>query len=186
MRPFEADIRQIRERARTAMADGAVTAGYRADAAQVAKILNDALATELVCVLRYKYHYFMAKGLAAEAIRDEFLEHANEEQEHADRLAARITQLNAKPEMNPASLTARSHSEYVEGHDLVSMIQEDLVAERIVIETYSEVIRWLGDADPTTSRLLREILENEEEHAEDLATLLESVGEGAPRRKAGA
>jgi bacterioferritin len=168
-------MRQIRERARASMSDGAITAGYKADREQVAKVLNEALATELVCVLRYKYHYYMASGLASEAIRKEFLEHAREEQEHADLLAARIVQLNGKPDMNPANLASRSHSDYAEGTDLISMIKEDLIAERIVVQIYAEAIRWIGEDDPTTTRLLRDILEKEEEHAEDLASLLDQI-----------
>ena len=175
MEPFLTDIRDIRERARAATADGAVTDAYKADAEQVVAVLNEALATELVCVLRYKFHYYMATGLASEAVKAEFLQHAAEEQLHADRLAARIVQLNGKPNLDPNSLTARSHSEYIEGGDLTSMIKEDLVAERVAIETYTDIIHWLGDKDPTTSRMLKEILEKEEEHAEDLLSLLPSV-----------
>lgn len=172
MGPFATDIEKIRERARTQMKDGAVTAAYRGDRAQVIKVLNEALATELVCVLRYKRHYFMADGLTADSVKAEFLEHAREEQSHADSIAARITQLNGAPDFNPASLAERSHAEYAEGTTLASMIEEDLVAERIAIETYSEIARWLGDKDPTTRRLIEQILEKEEEHAEDMQTLM--------------
>lgn len=175
MEPFLSDIREIRDRARASISEGALTGAYKADPEKVITVLNAALATELVCVLRYKSHYYMATGLASEGVKAEFLEHANEEQEHADRLAARIVQLNGKPDLNPATLTARSHSEYAEGDDLETMIKEDLVAERIAIETYTEIIHWLGDKDPTTSRLIKEILEKEEEHAEDLSSLLQKV-----------
>jgi bacterioferritin len=172
MEPFKTDISDIRDRARAAISDGAITGAYKADREQVVEVLNCALATEIVCVLRYKYHYYMAVGLSSEAVRAEFLEHANEEQQHADRLAARIVQLNGKPDLSPDSLTGRSHSEYVEGTDLISMIKEDLVAERIAIETYTDIIGWLGTKDPTSCQLMRDILEKEEEHAEDLSSLL--------------
>lgn len=175
MEPFLTDIRDLRARARASLTTGAVTGAYKANREQVVEVLNAALATELVCVLRYKFHYYMASGLAAEAIKSEFLAHAAEEQAHADRIAARIVQLNGKPDLNPETLTARSHSEYAEGADLSAMIKEDLIAERIAIETYTEIIRWLGDGDPTTSRLMKEILEKEEEHAEDLASLLQGA-----------
>lgn len=172
MQPFVTDIQRIRERARTAIDQGAVTPSYKADHEQVVKVLNEVLATEIVCVLRYKRHYYAADGLQSESVKAEFLEHANEEQEHADWVAERITQLNGEPDFNPEGLATRSHSDYVEGDDLVSMIEEDLVAERIAIETYSEIIRWLGDNDPTSRRLIERILEKEEEHAEDLVTLI--------------
>jgi bacterioferritin len=172
MDAFVSDIRQIRERARAKINDGAITAGYKADRKQVIDVLNEVLATELVCVLRYKRHYYMADGMNSESVRSEFLQHANDEQQHADSIAARIVQLNGEPDFNPRELAARSHSEYVEGKDLPDMLREDLVAERIAVETYSEIARWLGDRDPTTRRLIEEILEKEEEHAEDLATLL--------------
>ena len=174
MEPLSLDKSQIRKDARQSIGDGAVTAAYRADRRLVVKALNEALATEVICVLRYRYHYYVAEGLASEGIRQEFLEHANDEQDHADWLAARIVQLNGKPELAPNSLLANSHTEYVEAEGLAGMLKEDLVAERIAIETYSALLEWLGDADPTTSRLIRKILEKEEEHAEDLATLLES------------
>lgn len=172
MKPFVSDIKAIRDRARRHIDEGAMTGSYKADAEQVCKVLNEALATELVCVLRYKRHYYTADGIHSESVKAEFLEHAAEEQEHADWLAQRITQLNGKPDFNPKSLLSRSHSEYSEGDNLVSMIEEDLVAERIAIETYSEIARWLGEADSTSRRLIERILEKEEEHAEDLATLL--------------
>src|SRR5579859_5253347 len=173
MKPFSLNLDKIREHARSSIEDGAVTPGYRADRDSVVKVLNDALATEMVCVLRYRFHYYMASGLAAESVRAEFLEHATEEQDHADWLAERITQLNGKPELDPSQLAKNSHTQYVEAEGLCGMLTEDLVAERIAIETYTAILNWLEDDDPTTSRLIRRILEKEEEHAEDLATLLE-------------
>lgn len=175
MQPFSLDLDQVRNHARSSIADGAVTASYRADRESVIKMLNDALATEMVCVLRYRFHYYMAGGLASESVRAEFLEHANEEQQHADWLAERITQLNGKPELDPSKFAANSHTQYVEADGLTGMLTEDLISERIAVEIYSAVLDWLGDADPTTSRLIRRILEKEEEHAEDLATLLEQA-----------
>jgi bacterioferritin len=175
-KPFLTDIKTIRARARANIDKGAITAGYKADRKKVIAVLNEALATEIVCVLRYKFHHYMAKGIHAQSVAAEFLEHANEEQGHADRIAERITQLEGTPNFNPAGLLTRSHSEYVEGEDLVDMIKEDLVAERIAIETYSEIVRFLGNDDPTTRRLMEEILANEEEHAEDMSTLLEELG----------
>jgi bacterioferritin len=157
------------------MENGAVTEGYKADRETVIEILNQALATELVCVLRYKRHYYMASGIHAQAVADEFLEHAAEEQSHADRIAERITQLDGEPDFNPAGLLNRSHSEYVEGRTLNDMLREDLVAERIAIDSYSEIVRYLGNDDPTSRRLMEEILANEEEHADDLKTLLERL-----------
>jgi len=174
--PFSLDIKKLRERARATMAEGAMTKGYRAESHHVVAVLNDALATEITCVLRYKQHYFCAKGLTSEAIREEFLEHAKDEQDHADRLALRIVQLNGRPEMDPAGIPARSHTLFVDPEGIVAMIKEDLVAERIVIEIYSEMIRWIGDRDPTTKRLFEHILEQEEEHAEDLLSLVERAG----------
>ena len=172
MQPFVSDVKKIRERARTAMDQGAVTPGYKADRDQVIKVLNEVLATEIVCTLRYKRHYYTADGLNSESVKTEFLEHAQEEQQHTDWVAERITQLNGEPDFNPKGLADRSHADYAEGTDLVSMIEEDLVAERIAIQTYSEIIHWLGDNDPTTRRLIERILEKEEEHAEDLVTLI--------------
>ncbi|MGH8278566.1 MAG: ferritin-like domain-containing protein [Gammaproteobacteria bacterium] len=171
--PFLTDIDTIRKRAREDMGGGAVTAGYQADRSTVLKLLNGALATELVCVLRYKRHYFMANGIHAESVAAEFLQHANEEQGHADQIAQRIVQLAGKPDFSPAGLLGRSHSEYTEGKNLVDMIQEDLVAERIAIDTYREMINYLGNDDPTTRRMLEGILAMEEEHAEDLASMLD-------------
>ncbi len=172
MDTFVSDIKNIRKRARQHIGDGAVTAANKSDYTQVVKVLNEVLATEIVCTLRYKRHYYTADGLYSESVKAEFLEHAQEEQEHADWVATRIVQLNGQPDFNPASLSTRSHAEYSEGKDLVSMIQEDLVAERIAIETYSEIVRWLADKDPTTRRLMETILAKEEEHAEDLSSLI--------------
>ena len=172
MGDFLKDIEAIRRRAREHLAEGAVTRAYKADRSRVLKVLNEVLATETVCTLRYKRHYYMAQGLASDSVKAEFLEHAREEQDHADRVAERIVQLGGEPDLNPQTLLDRSHSEYAEGTSLKSMIEEDLVAERIAIETYLEIARWLGDADPTTRRLVEQILEKEEEHAEDLVSLL--------------
>jgi bacterioferritin len=176
-------IQEIRDRARQQITEGAVTQDYQLDRKQVINILNEALATEIVCVLRYKFHYFMASGIHSQSVKQEFLEHANEEQEHADQLAERIKQLGGKPEMNPAILTDRSHSEYKEGTSLTDMIKEDLIAERIAIESYRDIIQFLGDKDTTSKRLMEEILAKEEEHADDMADLLFAVqpdtGEGA-------
>jgi bacterioferritin len=170
---FRLDLERIRARAREKMADGAVTAAYKADRNQVIAVLNEVLATEIVCVLRYRNHYYMAKGLQSEAVRAEFLEHAQQEQEHADAVAERIVQLGGVPNLDPEGLATRSHAQYREGETLRDMIEEDLVAERIAIETYSEIIRWLANDDPTTRRMIEEILSVEEEHADDLASLLE-------------
>ena len=166
------DVETLRERARHNVEKGAVTDHYGADRKQVIEKLNESLATELVCVRRYKRHYDMASGLASESVKAEFLAHAGEEQGHADRLAERIVQLGGAPDLNPSSLSARAHSEYVEGSTLREMIREDLVAERIAIESYVELVGWLDGKDPTSQKLLREILANEEEHAEELASLL--------------
>jgi bacterioferritin len=169
---FVMDLKRIREQARKDMDDGPVTQTYGADRETVLKLLNGALATELVCVLRYKRHYFMAKGINSEAVAQEFLEHANEEQGHADTLAARIVQLGGEPDFAPDNLSKRSHSDYKEGKNLTDMIRENLVAERIAIDTYREIIRYLGDGDVTTRRMFEEILAVEEEHADDMADLL--------------
>jgi bacterioferritin len=172
---FLTDISEIRRRARQHIEDGAVTDSYKGDRKTVLRVLNEALATEIVCVLRYKRHHYMAKGIHSQAVAEEFLEHAAEEQEHADLIAERITQLDGEPNFNPDGLLTRSHSEYVEGESLVDMIKEDLVAERIAIESYSEIIRYLADNDPTSRRLMESILAKEEEHAEDMKTLLETI-----------
>ena len=174
-RPFLSDIEALRARARQHMEKGAVTESYRADRETVVRILNEALATEIVCVLRYKRHYYMASGIHAQAVADEFLEHANEEQGHADQIAKRIVELDGEPNFSPDGLSSRSHSEYVEGTTLIDMLKEDLVAERIAIESYSEIVRYLGNDDPTTRRLMESILAVEEEHADDLKTLLETL-----------
>ena len=173
--PRLTDVKTLRQRARANLDEGAVTQGYGADRDTVVKMLNDALATEIVCVLRYKRHYFMAQGLSSESVKDEFLEHAGEEQEHADRIAERIVQLGGEPDLNPASLAARAHSEYVEGNSLVDMIKEDLVAERIAIESYREMVEYLDGKDPTSHRMLRDNMAVEEEHAEDLSSLLQGL-----------
>jgi bacterioferritin len=170
---FLSDIETLRKRAREHIAEGAVTPGYHADRNVVVKLLNEALATEIICVLRYKRHHFMAKGIHAEGVAAEFQEHAADEQEHADRLAERITQLGGAPDFSPEGLATRSHSEYVEGNSLESMIKEDLVAERIAIDSYREMIEYLGTNDITSRRLMEDILAKEEEHADDLASLLE-------------
>lgn len=170
---FLSDVQSLRYRARQEIERGPITNTYGADVERVIDVLNQALATELVCVLRYKRHYFMAQGLDAAGVAAEFAQHAQEEQDHADRIAARIVQLQGQPNFDPEGLATRSHSEYVEGGDLREMIKEDLVAERVAIESYSEIVRWLGDADVTTRRLLEDILAVEEEHADDMLTLLQ-------------
>ena len=172
---FLSDIQTLRRRAREHIAEGAVTPGYHADRAVVLKLLNEALATEIICTLRYKRHYYMAKGIHAESVASEFLQHAQEEQQHADQLAERITQLGGAPDFSPEGLTTRSHAEYVEGDSLEDMIKEDLIAERIAIDSYREMVNYLGQDDSTSRRLLEEILAKEEEHADDLASLLEGM-----------
>jgi bacterioferritin len=169
---FLSDIKTLRERVRTHIDEGAVTPNYGADRDKVVNLLNEALATEIVCVLRYKRHYFMAQGLSSDAVKAEFLEHAGQEQEHADKIAERICQLGGEPNLNPEGMASRSHSEYVEGESLRDMIREDLIAERIAIESYREMINYIGDGDSTTRRMLEEILAVEEEHAEDMNSLL--------------
>ena len=171
-KPFLTDVKELRRRARQHIESGAVTEAYRGNRESVVKLLNEALATEIVCVLRYKRHYFMAQGIHADPIAQEFLQHANEEQGHADQIAARIVQLGGTPNFNPEGLLMRSHSEYVEGETLVDMIREDLVAERVAIDSYTEMIRYVGDNDITTRRMLEQILAVEEEHADDLASFL--------------
>jgi len=175
-KPFLTDIKTLRERARKHIENGAVTEGYSADLGTAVKLLNEALATELVCVLRYKRHYFMATGINAQSVAAEFLQHANEEQGHADLIAQRIVQLKGEPNFNPDGLLTRSHAEYVEGDSLVDMIKEDLVAERIAIDSYREMITYFGNDDPTSRRMLEGILAMEEEHADDLVNLLEVMG----------
>jgi bacterioferritin len=175
-KPFLTDVQTLRQRARQHMEAGAVTASYGADRDTVVKVLNEALATEIVCVLRYKRHYYMAQGIHSESVKTEFLQHANEEQGHADQISERIVQLGGEPDLNPDSLTSRSHAQYVEGTSLVDMIKEDLVAERIAIDSYREIAQWLTGKDPTTRRIMEEILAKEEEHAEDLNSLLQGIG----------
>jgi bacterioferritin len=175
---FLSDIQTLRKRAREHIEQGAVTEGYNADRETVLKLLNEALATELICVLRYKRHYFMATGINSQSVATEFLQHANEEQAHADEIAARIVQLGGAPNFSPEGLATRSHAEYVEGDTLIDMIKEDLVAERIAIDSYREMIKYCGNDDPTTRRMLEGILAMEEEHADDLVSLLEQLGVG--------
>jgi bacterioferritin len=170
------DIETLRAQAREHMDQGPITEGYGADRTRVVEVLNEALATELVCVLRYKRHYYMAEGINSGPVAAEFLQHAAEEQGHADQIAARIVQLQGEPDFNPATLVERSHAEYVPGTDLVDMIKEDLVAERIAIASYEEIVRWLGDTDITSRRLMESILAVEEEHADDLLTFLKQMG----------
>jgi bacterioferritin len=175
---FLTDIRTLRKRARQHIDEGAVTASYDADRDTVLKLLNDALATELVCVLRYRRHHFMAKGLDAKSVADEFLVHANEEQGHADQIAARIVQLGGEPDFSPDTLSGRAHAEYIPGGSLVEMIKEDLVAERIAIDSYREIINFLAERDSTTRLMMEEILAVEEEHADELADLLADLPPG--------
>ena len=169
--PFLTDVKTLRERARQHIEQGAVTAGYNADRETVLKLLNEALATEIVCTLRYKRHYYMADGLNASIAADEFLEHAQQEQQQAER----IVQLGGAPNFSPEGLQSRSHAEYVEGETLKEMVKEDLIAERIAIDSYREIATYLGDKDPTTRRIMEEILAQEEEHADDMASILESL-----------
>ncbi|MEO5877539.1 MAG: ferritin-like domain-containing protein [Streptosporangiaceae bacterium] len=175
MAEFLTDIETLRDRARQEIGKGPVTEAYGADLPRVIQVLNEALATELVCVLRYKRHFFTATGLHAEAVAGEFQQHAAEEQAHADLLAERIVQLGGDPDFDPQTLTSRSHAEYGNSLDLIEMIKEDLIAERIAILSYSEIIQWLGNGDPTTRRIFEQILAQEEEHADDLRGLLERL-----------
>jgi len=175
-KPFLTDIKTLRERARKHIEQGAVTEGYSADRETVIKVLNEALATEIVCVLRYRRHYFMASGINAEGVAAEFLQHSNDEQGHADQIAQRIVQLGGAPNFSPEGLLTRSHAEYVEGETLSDMIKEDLVAERIAIDSYRDIIKYLGNDDPTTRRMMETILAVEEEHADDLVNLLDELG----------
>lgn len=171
--PFLTDITTLRKRARQHIEQGAVTDGYSANRDTVIRLLNEALATELICTLRYKRHYFMAKGIHAEPVAAEFLEHATQEQQHADLIAERIVQLGGEPDFSPEGLSTRSHAEYVEGNSLLDMIKENLIAERIAIESYLEMVAYLEGRDPTTRRMLEGILAVEEEHADDLSSLME-------------
>ena len=182
--PFVSDVQELRRRARQHMEEGAVTSAYTADRDTVIRILNEVLATEIVCVLRYKRHYYMATGIHSQAVAEEFLEHAKEEQGHADLAAERITQLGGEPNFNPEGITGRSHSEYAEGKTLLDMVREDLVAERIAVESYSEIIRYLGNDDPTTRRMLETIMAKEEEHADDMKKILENLSEKLRPEKA--
>ena len=175
MAEFLTDIETIRARARDNIEQGPITETYGADRKRVIDVLNQVLATELVCVLRYKRHYFTATGINSGPVADEFLEHANEEQQHADMVAHRIVQLGGEPDFSPEGLATRSHSEYDASSDLLQMVREDLVAERVAISSYQEIVRWLGDGDPTSRRVIEEILEKEEEHADDLLTILERM-----------
>jgi bacterioferritin len=173
--PFLTDVKTLRSRARQHIREGAVTEGYGGDPKVACKLLNEALATEIICVLRYKRHYFMAKGIHAAPVAAEFLEHANDEQQHADRIAERIVQLGGEPNFSPEGLVTRSHSEYVEGTSLVDMIKEDLVAERIAIDSYREMATYFARFDSTTRKMIEEIQASEEDHADDLADLLEQI-----------
>jgi len=175
-KPFLTDIKTLRERARQHIENGAVTQGYSADRETVIKLLNEALATEIVCVLRYRRHYFMAAGINAESVAAEFLQHSTEEQGHADQIAQRIVQLKGEPDLNPDGLLTRSHAEYIEGDSLIDMIKEDLVAERIAIDSYRDMINYFGIDDPTSRRMMEGILAVEEEHADDLVNMLEKMG----------
>ncbi len=177
MNTFKADIEEIRRRAMEKIEEGAVTASYQADRDRVIEVLNEVLATETVCTLRYRNHYFMARGVHAPGIAEEFLEHAQQEQEHADQVAKRITELGGTPNLDPEGLATRSHAAYGEGDTLLEMVKEDLVAERIAIATYSEIVRWLADEDPTTRRMIEDILAVEEEHADDMARLLARINQ---------
>ena len=178
--PFLTDIQEIRRRAREHVEKGAVTSAYKGDVETAIKLLNEALATEIVCTLRYRRHHYMAAGIHYQAIADEFMQHAVEEQQHADWIAERIRQLGGAPDFNPEGLLTRSHAQYAEGNSLVDMIKEDLIAERIAIESYLEMIRYFGDDDPTSRRLIEKVLEQEEEHADDMATLLEKLDPQKP------
>lgn len=180
-RPSLSDIPALRERARRHIEQGAVVAEYRADRAMVIKLLDEALATEIVCSLRYKRHYYTAHGLASLSVAEEFLEHARQEEQHAERFAARISELGGSPNFSPHGLAERSHAEYVEGTSLMDMIREDLIAERIAIESYGEIIKYLGDDDPTTRRLFEDVLAVEEEHADDLVSLTSRLGKDSER-----
>jgi bacterioferritin len=178
--PFLTDIQEIRRRAREHVMNGAVTPAYKGNVHTAIKLLNEALATEIVCTLRYRRHHYMAAGIHYQAVADEFMEHANQEQQHADRIAERIRQLGGAPDFNPEGLLTRSHAQYAEGNSLVDMIKEDLIAERIAIESYLEMVRFFGDNDPTSRRLMEEVLQQEEEHADDMATLLETLDPREP------
>ncbi|HEV2889051.1 MAG TPA: ferritin-like domain-containing protein [Frankiaceae bacterium] len=172
---FLTDVKTLRERAREQIEQGPITEAYGADRERVIEVLQEALATELVCYLRYTRHFYASTGLSASSVAAEFLEHAGQELDHANQIAARITQLQGLPDFNPEILTARSHAEYVEGNGLLDMVREDLVAERIAIASYTEIAQWLGDKDPTTRNLMESILAVEEEHADDLLSILQEI-----------
>ncbi len=174
-KPFLTDVQTLRKRARQHIAEGAVTEGYAGDPVTACKVLNDALATEIVCILRYKRHYFMAKGIHAGPVKAEFLEHAKDEERHADRIAERIVQLGGAPNFSPDGLASRSHSEYREGETVAQMLQEDLVAERIAIDSYREIAAYFAAFDTTSRRMVEEIQKDEEDHADDLADLLDQL-----------
>jgi bacterioferritin len=169
------DLKSIRKQAALNLADGAVTAGYTADRKRVLRMLDTALATELVCMLRYRRHYYTAHSLRAQAVADEFKEHARQEEEHLGKIAERISQLGGEPDLNPETATERSHAQYDDSTDLIDMIKADLIAERIAIDIYRDMIRELGNDDPTTRRMIEHILAQEEEHAHEFAGLLENV-----------
>ena len=169
------DVKTLRERARQHVEQGAVTEGYNADREKILRLLNESLATEWVCALRYKRHYYMASGIKASVAAEEFLEHATQELEHADKLAERIVQLGGEPDLNPDNLSKNSHAQYVAGKNLKEMVLEDLVAERIAIDSYREIIQYIGEADPTTRRIFEDILAQEEEHADDMSDLLQGL-----------
>jgi bacterioferritin len=175
MADFLTDVQTLRERARSEMDKGPVTDAYGADLARVLEVCNEALATEVVCTLRYRRHYYTALGLAASEVAAEFAQHASEEQQHADLLAERITQLGGEPDFNPATLLGRSHSEYDDSPGLLDMVRENLVAERIAIASYTEIVNWIGSGDPTTRRLFESILATEEEHADDMLSFVEKL-----------
>ncbi|BAL24946.1 putative bacterioferritin [Azoarcus sp. KH32C] len=179
--PTLSDVQTLRQRARNHPEEGALTENYGGDRDTILRILNEALATEIVCSLRYRRHYYTAKGIASSAVAAEFLEHAMQEDGHAGQFAERITQLGGEPDFSPDTLSARSHAEYVEGKTLQDMIREDLVAERVAIESYREIIQYIGLTDPTTRRLFEEVLAVEEEHADDLLSLIQQIGE--PRKR---
>jgi len=174
-KPSLTNVATLRTRARQHLEMGAITPSYRPDRDAVIKLLNDALATEVVCFLRYKRHYFAATGIHAQGVKAEFLAHAAEEMGHADLLAKRIVELGGLPDFSPATLVERSHAEYIAGDTLADMIREDLVAERIAIDSYGEAIAYVGADDPTTRRVLEGILAVEEEHADDLRSLLDRL-----------
>ena len=174
--PFLSDVETLRRRAREHIEQGPITDAYGADRERVIKVLNEVLATELVCVLRYKRHYYTAQGLDSGPAAAEFLQHATDEMGHADQVARRIVQLQGEPNFNPEGLATRSHAQYVEGNNLLDMVREDLVAERVAIASYQEIVRWIGEGDPTTQDMIKGILAVEEEHADDLLTLLQGMG----------